>query len=149
MQDVFKIEGVTKRTSFKIRKAIYLQRCFESAPVTVQVADSLSSLRERKCVTQLAHDAYTQDGIPNPITPQQIEKLNALNDILFADDKTNRRVRPMQLEMITQEDNAWILKHTRIYLKNYWTFWYPIMEMPPWTIYCKKIHYVILPDITT
>jgi hypothetical protein len=118
MQDVFKIEGATKRTSFKIRKAIYLQRCFESAPVTVQVADSLSSLRERKCVTQLAHDAYTQDGIPNPITPQQIEELNALNDILFADDKTNRRVRPMQLEMITQEDNAWSLKHTRIYLKK-------------------------------
>jgi hypothetical protein len=89
MQDIFKSEGVTKRTSLKIRKAIYLQRCFESAPATVQVADLSPSLRERKCVTQLAHNAYTHDGIPNPFSPEQIGTLNALNDILFAHDKTN------------------------------------------------------------
>ncbi len=118
MQDVFKSKGVTKRTSLKNRKAIYLQHFFERAPVTVQDADSLPSLRERKYVTQLAHNAYTQDGIPSPISPEQIGTLNALNDIWFAHDKTNRRVTPMELEMVTQEDNAWILKHTRTYFKK-------------------------------
>ena len=66
MEESFKNKGVTARTGLKKRKAIYLQERYQNAPVTTQHTDFSSSQPERKCVTQLPHDAYAHDGTPQP-----------------------------------------------------------------------------------
>ncbi len=98
---------------------MYLTRSFQSAPVSVKdAADSSNSLPERKCVSQLAHDVYTQDGSPNQHTPEQLATLNALNDMLFAVEKKQRRATPLDMEKVTQENNAYTLKHMRLYIEK-------------------------------
>jgi hypothetical protein len=110
--------NVTKRTTQGIKNEMYLQLCFQRKPVIVLNFASSTAPPVRQCVTQLADDAYTQDGTPDPITSEQKALLNTLNEILFSTDIRQRMAKPIEMEKVAQEGNAWPLKRLRAYLKK-------------------------------
>jgi hypothetical protein len=110
--------NVTKRTTQGIKKDMYLQLCFQKSPVIVLNLASSTAPPLRQCVTQLADDVYTHDGTPDPITFEQKALLNSVNEILFSTDIRQRMATPIEMEKVTQEGNAWTLKHLRAYLKQ-------------------------------